>query len=301
MLNGLSAATGGGAVVRQGVKDARALSNLSDTAQTAAADAKAIKNGKVGEIVFDKKTGEILESLDGAKTKKEALDKIKNLVKEQNTTLEGEALDNAAQSVFDALGLKEKPGKKRLFRDRGEARFETGDLKLPGSTSMLNEMLNPKRIWMRDENMAKALSGLSAKEINAANNAVRTGTYNPNGESMGLFEWLRAQDTAQAISRMTRNNPQVFRNATFSVGNRTTPVHGIRGAFGTGQYRYALDPVKYHPPYTTPVLNVKTTPVSSFIPQNIPYGYQLTLFKQGGAIPKFQDGGGVDIPGKGKG
>lgn len=65
-----------------------------------------------------------------------------------------------------------------------------GNLKLPQSTSMWNEIFNPKRIWMRDENLAKAMSGLSAKEINAANKAVKTRTYNPNSdiETMGLFE-----------------------------------------------------------------------------------------------------------------
>lgn len=43
---------------------------------------------------------------------------------------------------------------------------------------------------MRDENLAKAMSGLSAKEINEANKAVKTRTYNPNSdtETMGLFE-----------------------------------------------------------------------------------------------------------------
>lgn len=70
---------------------------------------------------------------------------------------------------------------------------------------------------MRDENLARAVSGLSAEEINAANKAVRTRQYNSNSEtsSMNLFDWLRARDTAQAISRMTVNNPQVFTNATF--------------------------------------------------------------------------------------
>lgn len=65
-----------------------------------------------------------------------------------------------------------------------------GDFKLPQSTSMWNEILNPKRIWMRGENLARAMSGLSAKEINAANKAVKTRTYNPNSdtETMGLFE-----------------------------------------------------------------------------------------------------------------
>lgn len=65
-----------------------------------------------------------------------------------------------------------------------------GDLKLPQSTSMWNEMLNPKRIWMRNENLAKAMSRLSAKEINAANRAVKTRTYNPNSDTrtMGAFE-----------------------------------------------------------------------------------------------------------------
>lgn len=55
---------------------------------------------------------------------------------------------------------------------------------------MWNEIFNPKRIWMRDENLAKAMSKLSAKEINAANKAVKTRTYNPNSdtETMGLFE-----------------------------------------------------------------------------------------------------------------
>lgn len=65
-----------------------------------------------------------------------------------------------------------------------------GDLKLPQSTSIWNEILNPKRIWMRDENLARAMSRLSAKEINAANKAVKTRTYNPNSdtETMGLGE-----------------------------------------------------------------------------------------------------------------
>ena len=93
--------------MRQNIKDARALTTLGDTAQTAAKDAKAIKEGKVGDVIFDKKTGEVLE----------ALDKIKGFVKEKNASLDGEALDNAAQSVFDALGLKEKAGKKHIKRD----------------------------------------------------------------------------------------------------------------------------------------------------------------------------------------
>lgn len=112
ILNGISAATGGGAVMRQNVKDARAVTKLAENAQTAAKDAKAIKDGKVGDVLFDKKTGEMLEALEGAKTKAEALDKIKGFVKEQNASLDGEALDTATQSVFDALGLKEKAGKK---------------------------------------------------------------------------------------------------------------------------------------------------------------------------------------------
>ena len=103
--------------MRQNIKDARALTTLGDTAQTAAKDAKAIKGGKVGVVIFDKKTGEVLEALDGAKTKAEALDIIKGFVKEKNSSLDGEALDNAAQSVFDALGLKEKAGKKHIKRD----------------------------------------------------------------------------------------------------------------------------------------------------------------------------------------
>lgn len=197
LLNGISAATGGGAVMRQNIKDARALTTLGDTAQAAAKDAKAIKEGKVGDVIFDKKTGEVLEALDGAKTKAEALDKIKGFVKEKNSSLDGEALDNAAQNVFDALGLKEKAGKKHIKRDgwkfsreAGDARFEMGDLKLPQNTSMWNEIFNPKRIWLRDENLAKAMSGLSAKEINAANKAVKTRTYNPNSDTrtMGLGE-----------------------------------------------------------------------------------------------------------------
>lgn len=39
------------------------------------------------------------------------------MVKEQNSALDGEALDKAAQDVFDALGLKETAGKKRLKRN----------------------------------------------------------------------------------------------------------------------------------------------------------------------------------------
>lgn len=416
LLNGISAATGSGAVMRQNIKDARALTTLGDTAQTAAKDAKAIKEGKVGDVIFDKKTGEVLEALDGAKTKAEALDKIKGFVKEKNSSLDGEALDNAAQNVFDALGLKEKAGKKHIKRDgwkfsreAGDARFEMGDLKLPQSTSMWNEIFNPKRIWMRDENLAKAMSGLSAKEINAANKAVKTRTYNPNSdtETMGLFEWLRAKDTAQAISRMTVNNPQVFTNATFKVGKKISPVHGIRGAFGTRQYRTAFEPtpVAATPAPTptvapvtpapvtpstapTPVTTPTTTPMPApttpkptsepfnlealitkfnramygkYSPDTIQQalnieeylannkqlrnfilnnpkdgrdmirkivgtwmptgskGYKDTLkalnevtdigkelqkigvrFKQGGELPKFQDGGGFDIPGNGK-
>lgn len=339
LLNGISAATGGAAVTTQSIKDARALTNLGDTAQAVAKDAKAIKEGKVGDVIFDKKTGEILEALDGAKTKAEALDKIKGFVKEKNSSLDGEALDNAAQSVFDALGLKEKAGKKRIKRDgwhfsreAGDARFEMGDLKLPQSTSMWNEMLNPKRIWMRDENLAKAMSRLSAKEINAANRAVKTRTYNPNSEteSMGLFEWLRAKDTAQAISRMTVNNPQVFTNATFQVGKKMSPVHGVRGAFGTRQYRWAIDPRKA-PKYFDfskktigPLDDWKTSQLREMLEfswpnQGIrsPYMVDMPLhtartygngvsainylaFKQGGELPKFQDGGGFDIPGNGK-
>ena len=416
LFNGISAATGGGAVMRQNIKDARALTNLGDTAQAAAKDAKAIKEGKVGDVIFDKKTGEVLEALDGAKTKAEALDKIKGFVKEKNASLDGEALDNAAQSVFDALGLKEKAGKKHIKRDgwkfsreAGDARFEMGDLKLPQSTSMWNEIFNPKRIWLRDENLAKAMSRLSAKEINAANKAVKTRTYNPNSdiETMGLFEWLRAKDTAQAISRMTVNNPQVFTNATFQVGKKISPVHGIRGAFGTRQYRTAFEPtpVAATPASTptaapvtpapvtpstapTPVTTPTTTPMPApttpkptseslnlealiakfnramygkYSPDTIQQalnieeyvannkqlrnyilnnpkdgrdmirkivgtwmptgskGYKDTLkalnevtdigkelqkigvrFKQGGELPKFQDGGGFDIPGNGK-
>lgn len=339
LLNGISAATGGAAVTTQSIKDARALTNLGDTAQAAAKDAKAIKEGKVGDVIFDKKTGEILEALDGAKTKAEALDKIKGFVKEKNSSLDGEALDNAAQSVFDALGLKEKAGKKHIKRDgwhfsreAGDARFEMGDLKLPQSTSMWNEMLNPKRIWMRDENLAEAMSRLSAKEINAANRAVKTRTYNPNSktESMGLFEWLRAKDTAQAISRMTVNNPQVFTNATFQVGKKMSPVHRVRGAFGTRQYRWAIDPRKA-PKYFDfsrktigPLDDWKTSQLREMLEfswpnQGIrsPYMVDMPLhtartygngvsainylaFKQGGGLPKFQDGGGFDIPGNGK-
>ncbi len=339
LLNGISAATGGGAVMRQNIKDARALTNLGDTAQAAAKDAKAIKEGKVGDVIFDNKTGEILEALDGAKTKAEALDKIKGFVKEKNSSLDGEALDNAAQSVFDALGLKEKAGKKHIKRDgwkfsreAGDARFEMGDLKLPQSTSMWNEIFNPKRIWMRDENLAKAMSKLSAKEINAANKAVKTRTYNPNSntETMGLFEWLRAKDTAQAISRMTVNNPQVFTNATFQVGKKISPVHGIRGAFGTRQYRWAIDPKKA-PKYFDfsrktigPLDDWKTSQLREMLEfswpnQGIrsPYMVDMPLhtartygngvsainylaFKQGGELPKFQDGGGFDIPENGK-
>lgn len=284
LLNGISAATGGGAVMRQNIKDARTLTNLGDTAQATAKDAKAIKEGKVGDVIFDKKTGEVLEALDGAKTKAEALDKIKGFVKEKNASLDGEALDNAAQSVFDALGLKEKAGKKHIKRDgwkfsreAGDARFEMGNLKLPQSTSMWNEIFNPKRIWMRDENLAKAMSGLSAKEINAANKAVKTRTYNPNSdiETMGLFEWLRAKDTAQAISRMTVNNPQVFTNATFQVGKKISPVHGIRGAFGTRQYRTAFEPtpVTVTPtptPTAAPVTPAPVTPSTAPTPVTTP-------------------------------
>ena len=407
LLNGISAATGGGAVMRQNIKDARALTNLGDTAQAAAKDAKAIKEGKVGDVIFDKKTGEVLEALDGAKTKAEALDKIKGFVKEKNASLDGEALDNAAQSVFDALGLKEKAGKKHIKRDgwkfsreAGDARFEMGDLKLPQSTSMWNEIFNPKRIWLRDENLAKAMSRLSAKEINAANKAVKTRTYNPNSdtETMGLFEWLRAKDTAQAISRMTVNNPQVFTNATFKVGKKISPVNRTSGAFGTRQYRTAFEPTPVTPrtaPTPTvepvipePVIPEPVTPVPApttpkptseslnlealiakfnramrrkYSPDTIQQalnieeylannkqlrnyilnnpidgrdmirkivgtwmptgskGYKDTLkalnevtdigkelqkigvrFKQGGELPKFQDGGGFDIPGNGK-
>lgn len=268
LFNGISAAIGGGAVMRQNIKDARTLTNLGDIAQASAKDAKAIKEGKVGDVIFDKKTGEVLEALDGAKTKAEALDKIKGFVKEKNSSLDGEALDNAAQSVFDALGLKEKAGKKHIkhdgwkfSREAGDARFEMGDLKLPQSTSMWNEIFNPKRIWMRDENLAKAMSKLSAKEINAANKAVKTRTYNSNSDTktMGLFEWLRAKDTAQAISRMTVNNPQVFTNAIFQVGKKISPVHGIRGAFGTRQYRTAFEPT---PVAATPAPTPTAAPVT---------------------------------------
>ena len=125
---------------------------------------------------------------------------------------------------------------------------------------------------MRDENLARAVSGLSAEEINAANKAVRTRQYNPNSEtsSMDLFDWLRARDTAQAISRMTVNNPQVFTNATFQVGKKTAPVHGVRRAFGNGQYRYAIDPTKYIPRRAYPgssTFDIPSVPVESFIPQ----------------------------------
>lgn len=125
---------------------------------------------------------------------------------------------------------------------------------------------------MRDENLARAVSGLSAEEINAANKAVRTRQYNPNSEtsSMDLFDWLRARDTAQAISRMTVNNPQVFTNATFQVGKKTAPVHGVRRAFGNGQYRYAIDPTKYIPRRAypgSPTFDIQSVPVESFIPQ----------------------------------
>ena len=41
---------------------------------------------------------------------------------------------------------------------------------------------------------------------------------------------------------MTVNNPQVFTNATFQVGKKISPVYGIRGAFGTSQYRTAFEP-----------------------------------------------------------
>ena len=43
---------------------------------------------------------------------------------------------------------------------------------------------------MRDENLAEAMSKLSAKEINAANKAVKTRTYNPNSDTrtMSPFE-----------------------------------------------------------------------------------------------------------------
>ena len=82
---------------------------------------------------------------------------------------------------------------------------------------MWNELLNPKRKWMRDENLAKLMSGLSAEEINAANKAVMTRKYNPNSETetMGPGEWLAARDVQQAIARTAAANPQVFRGVTF--------------------------------------------------------------------------------------
>ena len=389
LLNGISAATGGGAVMRQNIKDARALTNLGDIAQAAAKDAKAIKEGKVGDVIFDKKTGEVLEALDGAKTKAEALDKIKGFVKEKNSSLDGEALDNAAQSVFDALGLKEKAGKKHIKRDgwefsreAGDARFEMGDLKLPQSTSIWNEILNPKRIWMRDENLARAMSRLSAKEINAANKAVKTRTYNPNSdtETMGLGEWLRTRDMQQAIARTASANPQVFHGVEFEkkwhVGENVFGNHWNMGysPFGAHKYRMAIEPsviptpspvipkdreaaknlidlrnnlianatrttpnsivdakrrlekifsqpeikkfVEEHPEaaanafrriigqwytkgtpdyiQTTDLLNGGSWEIAQFLRSK---GFK---FKQGGELPKFQDGGGFDIPGNGK-
>lgn len=379
LLNGISAATGGGAVMRQNIKDARALTNLGDTAQAAAKDAKAIKEGKVGDVIFDKKTGEVLEALDGAKTKAEALDKIKGFVKEKNASLDGEALDNAAQSVFDALGLKEKAGKKHIKRDgwkfsreAGDARFEMGDLKLPQSTSMWNEIFNPKRIWLRDENLAKAMSGLSAKEINAANKAVKTRTYNPNSDTrtMGLGEWLRTRDMQQAIARTASANPQVFHGVEFEkkwhVGENVFGNHWNMGysPFGAHKYRMAIEPSVI--PTPSPVIPkdrevaknlidlrnnlianaTRTTPnsvvnakrrlekifsqpeIKKFVeehPEAAANAFKRIIgqwytkgtpdyiqtiaqflrskgfkFKQGGELPKFQDGGGFDIPGNGK-
>ena len=58
---------------------------------------------------------------------------------------------------------------------------------------------------------------------------------------------------------MTVNNPQVFTNATFKVGKKISPVHGIRGAFGTRQYRTAFEPT---PVAVTPAPTPTAAPVT---------------------------------------
>lgn len=57
---------------------------------------------------------------------------------------------------------------------------------------------------------------------------------------------------------MTVNNPQVFTNATFQVGKKMSPVHGVRGAFGTRQYRTAFE--------STPVAVTPTSVASTPAP-----------------------------------
>ena len=58
---------------------------------------------------------------------------------------------------------------------------------------------------------------------------------------------------------MTVNNPQVFTNATFKVGKKISPVHGISGAFGTRQYRTAFEPT---PVTVTPTPTPTAAPVT---------------------------------------
>ena len=74
---------------------------------------------------------------------------------------------------------------------------------------------------------------------------------------------------------MTVNNPQVFTNATFQVGKKISPVHGIRGAFGTRQYRTAFEstPVAATPaptPTVEPVIPVPVTPRTAPTPVTTP-------------------------------
>ena len=58
---------------------------------------------------------------------------------------------------------------------------------------------------------------------------------------------------------MTVNNPQVFTNATFQVDKKISPVHRIRGAFGTRQYRTAFEPT---PVTVTPTPTPTAAPVT---------------------------------------
>ena len=242
LLNGISAVTGGTAVIGKNVKSARAVTQLSNEGSKQVLKTK-LSKAELGitdpefTLNFKKNAtedldfGDLATAIGESKTKTEAKDVLKNLFKENKGSLTDDAYDKQIDKLLESLNLKESKGRlgwgngngswKTLGLSRGEARIDptTGKLANGQQSSVLGELLSPSRTWHREENLEKAIRGISGQRFKAANEAVDTGMYNPREEDMGLQDWLNKRAADKAIATYGAYNPKSFDN--FHIENAT--------------------------------------------------------------------------------
>lgn len=122
LLNGLSAVTGGTAVVGKNVKSARALTQLKNEGGKQVLKTKLSKNElNITDPEFtlnfkknateDLDFGDVVNALSESKTKTDAKKALKDLFKENKGALTDDAYDKQIDKVLEALNLTESKGR----------------------------------------------------------------------------------------------------------------------------------------------------------------------------------------------